>query len=631
MKSRLLGLFAACGLLAVSAAAAGTGRLTPEQVIAAEKAGGPAPVAITASRAATVTYPGTLAVPPTFNRPLNCASLSGVGSAVAYSAQVFDVDTAGSYTLTVLSTEPAGLDTVLALYQGSFDPASPLTNCVAVNDDATGISPLSRITQALNAGTPYVLVTTTFSNGVVGSFTNEIPGPGNISLVGAGPSANLGITKSAPDGVVSGGSFVYRLVASNAGPDDATGVTVSDPLPAGLSFVSSTCGATAAGSTVTWSIGALANGASASCDLTVQRAATTCSAVSNTASISGDQPDPVSSNNSGTHSNGGGNLVADASFEAGTGAGSPWTQASSNFGSPLCTVADCGTGGGSAGPQTGDWWVWFGGTAEPEAASVQQSLGFATGADTLEFGYRLGLCGDGAGAGHFVRVLIDGTEVWRRDASSAECGAASYSTASIDVSSFATGATRTLRIESETNGGSTSNFSIDDVRLLSAPTCVAPASADLALTQTFGATGVLGLGSPLPINLVASNGGPGAAASVAVSTTLPGQLEFVGSTCGATAVGNVVSWSVGALANGASASCTLNTSLVGTGGFSVSSTIASATSDPVSANNSATGSLGGVPASNRPAVVPTLDRFGLIALVLAVLAVAGFSLGRRPG
>lgn len=616
----------------MNVAGASAERQTPQQVAAAEKSTNSSNVVVTSDRAATVTYTGTLSAPPTFNRPNGCSSLSAVGSAVAYSAQAFSVDLAGSYTMTVLNVDPTGLDSVFALYQGSFNPAAPLTNCIAYNDDATGLGALSRITTSLAAATDYILVTTTFANGEAGSFQNEITGPGNISLVGAGPSANLGIAKTAPDGVVNGGSYVYRLVASNAGPDDATGVTVTDPLPAGVSFVSSTCGATAAGGTVSWNIGNLANGASASCDLTVQRNATMCSVVSNTATISGNESDPVSANNSSTHSNQAGNLVADPSFEAGVGAGSPWAQASSSFGTPLCTTADCGTGSGSAGPRTGSWWAWFGGAAagSNETASVQQSLNVPAGANTLEFGYRLGLCAAGAGASHFVRALIDGTEVWRRDASSAECGAATYSVASVDISAFATGASRTLRFES-TTVDTTSNFNIDDISILPPPVCVDPPSADLALSQTLGAAGAVGLGSPVAIHLTASNNGPGAAASVAVTTTLPSQLSFTGSTCGATLSGSTVAWNIGNLANGASAACTLNTTINGTGGFTVSSVIASGTSDPVPGNNSASSSLAGVAASNRPAVVPTLDRYGLLVLVLAVLAIAGFSFSRRQG
>ena len=620
---------AAAALLFATAVQADTNRRTaPLTAPAAEKPLSAPVVAMTATAAATVSYPGTLPSSPTFNRPSGCTGLSGVGTAVSFHQQSFTVDTAGDYTLTVLNTSPA-IDTVMVLYQGTFSSASPLTNCIAYNDDAAGISPLSRITQTLATGTTYVLVTTTFDNGVVASFNNEITGPGGIALVGAGPSANLGLSKSAPDGVVNGGTYRYVLAASNAGPDNATGVTVTDTLPAGVSFVSSTCGATAAGQTVTWPIGALANGGSASCTLTVSRASLTCSTVVNTATISGTQADPNPANNTATHSNGGGEVIVDGSFEAPSAPA--WAQASSNFGSPLCDEANCGNGGGSAGPRTGAQWIWFGGAgANLETGSVEQSVAIPAGATSLSFGYRLGLCGAGAGANDFVRLTIGGTEVWRLDASSPLCGAAAYSLANVDVSSFA-GSTRLVRFESTTgSAGVTSNFSIDDVSLVTAPVCVAPPNADLSITQTLSPAASQIIGNTVSVGLTVANAGPGPASGVSASTVLPAQLVFVSSTCGATAVGQTVTWAVGALANGASASCTLTTRIATGGAISVSSSVGSTTTDPVSTNNTASANLAGAPlGAPRPAVVPSLNAFGLLALVLSLLAVGGFAFGRR--
>lgn len=618
---------AAALLFAAGAHADSTRRTTPQATPATEKPVSPPVVQRTATAAATITYPGTLPASPTFNRPSGCATLSGVGTAVSFQQQSFTVDTAGSYTMTVLNTSPA-IDTVIVLYQGSFSPGAPLANCIAYNDDAAGISPLSQITQTLATGTTYVLVTTTFDNGELGSFNNEITGPGGIALVGAGPSANLGLTKSAPDGVVNGGTYRYVLTANNAGPDNATGVTVTDTLPAGVSFVSSTCGATAAGQTVTWPIGAFANGGSTSCTLTVSRSALTCSTVVNTATISGTEADPNPTNNTATHSNGGGDAIVDGSFEAPNAPA--WTQSSTNYGSPLCDEDGCGTGGGTASPRTGAQWMWFGGAGVLEVGVAEQSVAIPAGSTTLSFGYRLGLCAAGAGANDFIRLTVGGTEVWRRDASSAECGAAAYALANIDVSALA-GSTQAVRFESTSGTAATSsNFSIDDVSLLAAPVCLDPPNADLAITQTLTPDGAQLVGNGVDVALTVTNAGPGAASGVAVSTVLPAQLSFVGSTCGATAVGQTVTWAVGALANGASASCTLDTTIAAGGAISVSSSVGSATTDPVAANNAAASSLSGAPVpAARPAVVPSLNAVGLLALVLSLLAVGGLAYGRR--
>jgi uncharacterized repeat protein (TIGR01451 family) len=122
--------------------------------------------------------------------------------------------------------------------------------------------------------------------------------------------ADLTITKSgAPNPVVSGNRLTYTIAVTNNGPQDATGVTVTDALPGSLHFnsVSSSQGActrsTATnpqpkGGTVTCSVGNLANGAKAS--ITIVVTATTPGTLTNTAKVNGNETDPDSSNNSAT-------------------------------------------------------------------------------------------------------------------------------------------------------------------------------------------------------------------------------------------------------------------------------------------------------------------------------------------
>jgi uncharacterized repeat protein (TIGR01451 family) len=121
--------------------------------------------------------------------------------------------------------------------------------------------------------------------------------------------ADLSITKSgSPDPVVSGNQLTYTIAVTNNGPQDATGVTVTDPLPADVHFnsLSSTQGTCARSTTrhsprdgtVTCSLGGLANGTSAT--VTIVVTATRPGTLTNTASVTGDQTDPNLANNSAT-------------------------------------------------------------------------------------------------------------------------------------------------------------------------------------------------------------------------------------------------------------------------------------------------------------------------------------------
>ncbi len=114
--------------------------------------------------------------------------------------------------------------------------------------------------------------------------------------------ADLSITKSdAADPVTIGDEIVYTITVFNGGPDGATQVELTDGVPSGTSFVSAnpsqgTCAN--ANGTVTCTLGSLASGSSVT--ITLRVTATLGGEVSNTASVSGDEDDPNSGNNSAT-------------------------------------------------------------------------------------------------------------------------------------------------------------------------------------------------------------------------------------------------------------------------------------------------------------------------------------------
>jgi len=107
------------------------------------------------------------------------------------------------------------------------------------------------------------------------------------------------VTKSdSPDPVLAGAVLTYTVTAKNNGPSGATGVVVTDALPAGVTYLSASpsqgsCLQNAG--TVSCSLGPLVNGATAT--VTIQVSPQQAGQLSNQASITGNESDPNSANN----------------------------------------------------------------------------------------------------------------------------------------------------------------------------------------------------------------------------------------------------------------------------------------------------------------------------------------------
>jgi uncharacterized repeat protein (TIGR01451 family) len=110
-----------------------------------------------------------------------------------------------------------------------------------------------------------------------------------LGLVGV-PTSDLSVTKTdSPDPVAVGQELTYALTVTNNGPDDATGVMLTDSLPANVTFQSASSGCVHATGTVTCSLGDLANGATATVEIRVTPQSE--GTITDTASVEGDQTD----------------------------------------------------------------------------------------------------------------------------------------------------------------------------------------------------------------------------------------------------------------------------------------------------------------------------------------------------
>jgi uncharacterized repeat protein (TIGR01451 family) len=114
-------------------------------------------------------------------------------------------------------------------------------------------------------------------------------------------SADLAIVKTASPSpqVLQGDPLTYTLTVTNNGPAQATNVTVTDTLPTAVTYFSALPGAgtcSEAGGAVTCMLGTIANGGTAT--IAIITFAGVPGVVTNTASVTADQTDPNTNNNS---------------------------------------------------------------------------------------------------------------------------------------------------------------------------------------------------------------------------------------------------------------------------------------------------------------------------------------------
>ncbi len=116
---------------------------------------------------------------------------------------------------------------------------------------------------------------------------NGVTTPRLDLLAAVNQGTSLALSGSGPSQATSGATSTYTLKVSNSGPLAATGVTVTDTLPAGATLVSESTGCTLAAGAVKCTVGALAAGASATITFAVKWSLS--GPVYDRASVAGDQ------------------------------------------------------------------------------------------------------------------------------------------------------------------------------------------------------------------------------------------------------------------------------------------------------------------------------------------------------
>jgi uncharacterized repeat protein (TIGR01451 family) len=185
--------------------------------------------------------------------------------------------------------------------------ANPATDCIlasgtvtcALGTLAVGASRIVTISATPDAG----LAAGSFTNTAhVSSTTPSTPVDASVTSV-ITRSANLSVTKSVASGytVVAGSPTRWELAVTNAGPSTAESVVISDPLPAGATFVAASVpggSCSFAAGTVTCSVPAMLVGQVARVTVDAALSTTLVGALTNTATVTAATPDPDSANNS---------------------------------------------------------------------------------------------------------------------------------------------------------------------------------------------------------------------------------------------------------------------------------------------------------------------------------------------
>ncbi len=416
------------------------------------------------------------------------------GEQLTYTLQVTNSGPSDASNVIVTDTLPAGV--AFASASSSQGSVVQNGNIVTANVGDLDLNETATITVVVDvsaAVTAQLLnVATVVADQIeTDSSNNRVEEPTDVNA-----QVDLVIEKTdSVDPVVPGEELTYNLLVTNRGPTDATGVTVSDSLPVGVSFLrgSSEQGTLdVTGNQVTANVGELSAGESINVSIVVLVAPNVNQRLENTATVTGNEPDPDPGNNSSTEG-----TEVDPQFDLAvtkTDSVDPVVS-----GQSLTYTIDVINNG----PSTARNVVV---TDELPAGVVFQSgtNGLVANADTL--------------------MATIGT---------LEPGVSEQFQISVLVNSDVRGTINNVVTVTTDSGTETVPENNRDVE----PTDTR-AEIDLAIQKLVSATQVVP-GQDLVYTLLVTNDGPSAATNVQVRDRLPSQLSFVSSSSSAGAVTNV--------------------------------------------------------------------------------------------
>jgi large repetitive protein len=207
-------------------------------------------------------------------------------------------------TVTVTNIPPTANPDSYIVLENSTNTFAPLTNDVvntpggtlqivgvnATNGTATILNGTNVVFTPANNFTGTTTLGYTVSDGIGGTNSSTI----SVTVLSV---ADLAVSKSGPATVYAATNFAYTITVTNLGPGAAANLSVTDNLPAAVSFVGATAGATLNGNQLVWTnLGSLP--ANTETDLTVTvTAPMDAASLTNLASAGSPTSDPNPTNN----------------------------------------------------------------------------------------------------------------------------------------------------------------------------------------------------------------------------------------------------------------------------------------------------------------------------------------------
>ncbi|MBE7468699.1 MAG: DUF11 domain-containing protein [Anaerolineales bacterium] len=220
------------------------------------------------------------------------------GTSLTYTLTITNNGPSPATGVVVTDTLPASVTFVSA--PGCTPQPNNQVRCTYANIASGSTASPAVISVTVNPAAPNLITNTATVAGVEfdpNTNNNSATIPTTVNRL-----VNLSIAKtSSPTLVAAGNSLTYTLTVANSGPSEASGVIVTDTLPAGVTFAAASAGCSNASNIVTCSnLGNVSSGGAITASIRVTVASSILGTLTNTATVTSNQPDSNTTNNTVT-------------------------------------------------------------------------------------------------------------------------------------------------------------------------------------------------------------------------------------------------------------------------------------------------------------------------------------------